>query len=264
MADDAADTFGGGLRNFLGALGFILPLVGVEELVRHFVDVQHPSLPWWISAILIASGYPIYVSPAIWNRLRGVRPATKPSPLGYLSNEDAELGPAVRDMVWMSAWGKWYAAQRLADSPNGAADHREADAMRAAESIVWRALIDGKLETRGRMPKQMDFETIPSTHWRSSPLRMVRGGPGLWRMVFIPTGGVEITPDGEVVNARDPIAKERTDNLATYDSIIVRARHFEALWPRKHKDTDAKRVALLRRAKKAGADPAEIAKLMRD
>jgi hypothetical protein len=119
MADDASESFGGGLRNYLGALGFILPLVGFEELIRHFVDTRLPSLPWWVSAILIVSGLPVYQSPAIWKRLRGAKLSSEAAPLQYLRHEDAELGPAVRDMAWFSAWGKWYAAQCLANSPNG-------------------------------------------------------------------------------------------------------------------------------------------------
>ena len=45
--------------------------------------------------------------------------------------------------------------------------------------------------------------------------------------------------------------------------MIVSARQFENLWPRKDKIADAKRKILLKKAKKAGADPAEIAKLAR-
>jgi hypothetical protein len=71
MADEASETLAGALRNWLGALGFILPLVGVEELVRHFVDTLHPTLPPWVSAALIVAGLLIYASPAGWKRLRG-------------------------------------------------------------------------------------------------------------------------------------------------------------------------------------------------
>lgn len=70
MADDASDTFGGGLKNWLGALGFILPLVGVEEAVRRTVDTQHPSLPYWASGLLIIAGLPIYALPAVAKRVR--------------------------------------------------------------------------------------------------------------------------------------------------------------------------------------------------
>jgi hypothetical protein len=135
--------------------------------------------------------------------------------------------------------------------------------MRVAAAHVWQALTDGKLEARGRKPGQMHFEAIPSTHWRSSSLHMIKDNVTLWKMILIPTGGAEFSPDG-TVTARNPASKERTDRLATYDSILVRARQFESLWPRKNKDVDARRKVFLRKAKKAGADPAEIAKLSQD
>jgi hypothetical protein len=59
-------------------------------------------------------------------------------------------------------------------------------------------------------------------------------------------------------------AIQRTDQLAAYDSLIVSARQFEKLWPRKDKKTDATRKHLLKTARKAGVDQAEIKKLSRD
>jgi hypothetical protein len=70
MADEASETMAGAVKNYLGALGFILPLVGFEELVRHFVDAQHPSLPLWASSGLILAGLLIYALPAVWKRLK--------------------------------------------------------------------------------------------------------------------------------------------------------------------------------------------------
>ena len=81
--------------------------------------------------------------------------------------------------------------------------------------------------------------------------------------MLCPTGGVEFTPDGGVI-ARNQESKERTDQLAEYDSIIVDAQQFEALWPRKDKKLDAIRKRDLKAAKKAGVDPAEIQKLSQD
>jgi hypothetical protein len=261
MADDASETFGGGVRNYLGALGFILPLVGLEELVRSYVSEQ-PALPHWVSIVLIVSGLPIYVSPWAWKKLRGAAPeADSPPPLEYLRDEDSELGGAIRDMVWCSAWGKWYAAQCLANNPKSKAN--EADVMRTATVIVLAALTDGRLEVRGRKPGQMDYEAIPQTHWRDTAVHMTPDNRSLWKMILIPRGGVEFHPDGTVVG-HDQEAVQRTDNLAAYDSLVVSARHFEKLWPRKNKDADSARKVLLKKAKKAGADPAEIAKLARD
>jgi len=85
----------------------------------------------------------------------------------------------------------------------------------------------------------------------------------LWKMSLLPTGGAEIDANG-VVNARNQAAKERTEQLARYDSIIVRARQFESRWPLQNPRTDAARKKLLKRAEQAGADPTEIAKLSRE
>lgn len=197
-----------------------------------------------------------------WERLlpRRFRPKDDQS-LGYLRDADTELGGAIRDMVWCSAWGKWYTAQSLANSAPKPVN--EQFIMAAATSIVLDALTDGRLEARGRKPGQMDYEPIPQTHWRSTALHMIPDNRSLWKMILIPRGGAEITPEGSVIG-RDQNAVQRTDQLAIYDSLIVNARQFEKLWPLKHKLTDAARKVLLKRAKKAGADPAEIAKLSRN
>jgi hypothetical protein len=84
MSDEASDTVGGGLRNWLGALGFIVALIGAE-IIRE-------GGPKSVGAILIVAGLPIYLSPAIWKWLRRGKPATEPAPLDYLRNEDSELG----------------------------------------------------------------------------------------------------------------------------------------------------------------------------
>jgi hypothetical protein len=57
---------------------------------------------------------------------------------------------------------------------------------------------------------------------------------------------------------------QRTDRLATYDSLIINSRQFEKLWPRKDGATDLARKRLLKKAKKAGAATAEIAKLSQE
>jgi hypothetical protein len=89
MADDTSDTFVGGGRNYLHTLGFIVPLVGLEELVREAVT-SGPALPWWLSVTFIVIGYPIYVSPAIWKWLR--ERASK-------SNDRAVATPSRRDFL---------------------------------------------------------------------------------------------------------------------------------------------------------------------
>jgi hypothetical protein len=262
MADSASDKLGEGFWNYLVALGFILPLVGVEELIRWEVTASEHVLPWWISAILVAVGYPLYESKALWKLSWGVKKGAI-EPLQYLHHEDTELGPAIMMMAWDSAWGKWYAAQCLANSPKGTPNNREENVISTAASSVWDGLKDGKLVAHGRKPGQLDYEPIPQTHWRSSPLHMVRDNATLWKMVLIPTGGAEIHPDGTIVG-RDQPSVQRTSELQTYDSLIVNARQFEGLWPKKEKRADTARRVFLRKAKKNGADPVEIATLLRD
>jgi len=198
-----------------------------------------------------------------WDRLIPSRWRSRPASddLTYLRDEDAELGGAVRDMAWHSAWGKWFAAQHLALNEHKPIADREL--MGIATSLVLDAVTNGQLEVRGRRPGQMDYVPIPQTHWRSTALHMIPDSRSLWKMILIPRGGAEIQPDGKVIG-RDPKSVARTEELAAYDSLIVKARQFEKLWPRKDKDTDAARKALLRKAKKARADPAEIKKLLQD
>ena len=253
MSDEASDTISGGLRNWLGALGFIVPLIGAE-IIRE-------GGPKWVGAILIVAGLPIYLSPAIWKWLRRGKSATELAPLAYLHAEDSEPGSAIRDMVWRSAWGKWFAAQYLATNDHHAAS--EDHAIQIATHLVLGALTDGQLEVRGRRPGQLNYEPIPRTHWRSTALLMIKDDRTLWKMVLIPRGGAEIRPDGAVIG-HDQSAIQRTDQLAAYDSLIVSARQFEKLWPRKDRKTDADRKRLLKTARKAGADPAEIKKLSQD
>lgn len=252
MSDEASDTIGGGLRNWLGALGFIVPLIGAE-IIRE-------GGPKWVGAILIVAGLPIYWSPAIWKWLRRGKPATEPAPLAYLHAEDSELGSAICNMVWRSAWGKWFAAQYLAATNHPASEEH---VMQIATGIVHDALMDGRLEARGRKPGQMDYEPIHQTHWRSTALHMIPDRRSLWKMILIPTGGAEIHPDGIVVG-HDQKAVQRTEQLKAYDSLIVSARQFEKLWPRKDRKTDDARKRLLKTARKAGAAPAEVEKLSRD
>jgi hypothetical protein len=67
MADDVPDTFGGGLRSYIGAIGFIVPLVGFEQLVTGWVGMR--ALSWPYSVALMFLGIPIYFAPAIWKRI---------------------------------------------------------------------------------------------------------------------------------------------------------------------------------------------------
>jgi len=209
----------------------------------------------FVGAIVVVAG--LYFS--IRHQFTGQLQA--PTKLKYLHNEDYPLGAAIMDMAWHSAWAKWFASQYLATNNHHPAS--EEHVMQIATGIVHDALMDGQLEVQGRKPGQLDYKPIPRTHWRSTALHMIPDRRSLWKMILIPTGGAEIHPDGTVVG-HDQRAIQRTDQLAAYDSLIVSARQFEKLWPRKDKDTDAARKRLLKTARKAGADPVEIEKLSRD
>jgi hypothetical protein len=236
------------------SLPFIFLLVGVERIFDPLGD------RYQVGGCFAAAFLSILVA-VYWNRLLPLRwqSATDP-PLAYLRDEDSELGPAIRNMAWRSAWSKWYASQSLATNNHRPAD--EAQIMNAAASNVRDALMDGKLEARGQRRGHMEYETIPRTHWRSSVPHMIKDNVTLWKMILIPTGGAEFGPNG-AVTGHDPAATHRTEQLAAYDSLIINSRQFEKLWPRKDKDTDAARRRLLKTARKAGAAPAEIEKLSR-
>jgi hypothetical protein len=177
--------------------------------------------------------------------------------LEYLTHIDSELGEAVRQMVWRSAWAKWYSAQLLVNTGKPAS---ESDILHPASHLVTENLINGDLEVRGRLPGKMDYAPIPRTHWRSSGLHFVPDPRSLWRMVIFPTGGAEFTPEGTVI-AHDAIAGQRTATMLTYDSLIIDGFQFEKLWPKREPVADKKRRQLLRQALKRGFDKNEILKL---
>src|SRR5258706_4627198 len=186
------------------------------------IDGRSP-LDVWVLAIVVVAALAVLIYFSI-SALEKFRKPKIADGLEYLRNEDSELGGAIRDMAWRSAWGKWFTSQSLANSLHP----DEALTMRAAASLVQDALTNSQLEVRGRRPGQLDYEPIPRTHWRSSGLHMIPDGMSLWKMILIPRGGAEITPDGKVIG-RDQDAVQRTDQLATYDSLIVNARQFEPL-----------------------------------
>jgi len=106
----------------------------------------------------------------------------------------------------------------------------------------------------------MDYRPIPQTHWRSSALHFVKDNLTIWKIIIIPRGGAEISPEGEV-KASDATAEKRTAEILKYDDLIVDAYQFEKLWPRKEAAADKGRRQLLRKALKLGLDRDEILKL---
>lgn len=255
MSDEASRTFGGGVRNYLGALGFIVPLVGFEELVRSYVSNQ--TLPRGASISLMVAGLPIYVAPWAWERIRRKQSPTKNN-LEYLSERDPGLGLAIWRMAEESAWGRWYAAQFLVGAGHPIREKYLLD-MGAGNAL--QAIRDGEIEVRGRLPGELDFRPIPATHWRSSGLSFVEDTRTLWKLVIFPAGGAQIAPDGTIAVAHNAEAAARTDELRKFDSLIVDAYQFEKRWPKAEVVADRKRREFLRQARKRRLDAAEIKRL---
>jgi hypothetical protein len=92
MVDEASETYSGGLKNWLGALGFILPLAGIEELIRIYATgAKYPG--WqWIDSGLIAGGLLLYWSPAFVKTLRRLFISKKESTRTAADKPDQELG----------------------------------------------------------------------------------------------------------------------------------------------------------------------------
>jgi len=213
MADEASDTVARGVKNYLGALGFIAPLIGGEELVRLYLT-DH-GLPSWVSLGLIASGLPIYTSPAAWKAThRRLSRNTNATSLSYLDQCYSDLGGAIIRMARSSSWGRLFAAQYLVDS--GKPIDMGYLLQQIASHIVMNEVINGNLDVRGRLPGQMEFKNIPRTDWHSSAFYFLKDPVTIWRMHILPTGGASIDEDGTVM-AHDPAAKQRNDQLRNYE-----------------------------------------------
>jgi hypothetical protein len=178
--------------------------------------------------------------------------------LEYLSDKDSELSSAIREMVWYSAWAKWYAAQLLVNSGRPTTEDHT---LLIATSLVAQNLIDGDIEARGRLPGEMDYKLIPRTYWRSTVPHFIVDPQSLWRMILIPKGGAEIARNG-TITARNAAAEGRTAVLRNYDSLLVDAFQFEKVWPKRKWNTDKQRRRLLRQALKRGLDKDEILRLL--
>jgi len=258
MADEASNTLGGGIRNYLGTIGFSLPLIGLEEFVRSLVSNQ-PALPHWASFILIATGLPFYVAPWAWDRLQRFfarEEATKS--LEYLSSRDSDLRSSIITAAWRSAYGRWYAAQILVNSGQPI---QPRELLRVTADKVLDKIVDGDIEVRGRRPGQMDYETIPRTYWRSTTFYVVDDPIALWRIILCPKGLVEIAQDGSIARASDAASAARTSQLTDYDNLLVDAYQFERLWPTKDRLADKKRRGFLKQARRRKLDSNEIGRL---
>jgi hypothetical protein len=214
-----------------------------------FVSVEQFVERKYITAlILLALCIASLVAAVNWPKSFGhPAPSETKSNLAYLSHEDSQLGPAIRDMAWYSSWGKWFAAQALAT--NNHQPINEGTLVSIAAGLVTDALMDGMLQARGRLPNEIEYQDISKETWRLAGLISKAHPASQWTVEIIPRGGV------------DP---ERISKLLSYDSIIVNSRQFESLWPRKDMKRDAARKRLLKKAREEGADEAEIQKLSQD
>jgi hypothetical protein len=125
-------------------------------------------------------------------------------------------------------------------------------------------ITNGNLEVRGRRPdpKQLGYELIDRTHWRSSSLVCVPDPFSILKIKLVPKGVVEVDRDGAIVRASDATAAKRT-SLLDYDSFTVDGYQFEKLWPARDKVADKQRRKLLWKARWRRLDRDEIARLSR-
>jgi hypothetical protein len=226
------------LKFLAGAAVIRLSAVDSKNRMSEFAPLQGlPLLPWQLSSpsdddasdhLIVADTEGEALQPIAGDE--------------YLMYRDSELGSAVRHMGWDSAWGKWHQAQDLAT--RGQVD--EVHTMNTAASKVVDALMDGRLEARGRMPQEISYEPIPRETWRLAALQVHEDVASLWKFKVVPRWGE---------------SPERISRLMGYDSITVDSRQFLKLWPTKDPVPDVARRLHLQHAKEKGADPAVIARL---
>ncbi len=212
---------------------------------------------WIAAAAFVASAIGLLVHSLIKRRNEVMTSAPAKRSLEYLSQRDSSLGPPIISMAWHSAWGRWFAAQHLA---NNGTPIGQRYLMHTAASVVMDKILDGDLEVRGRRPPLLDYEGIPRTDWRSSAFYISEDPISLWKLHICPRGVVQIEPDG-TFHASDAIAAERNSQLAGYDSLIVDAYQFERLWPKTNSIADKKRQEFLKQARRRGLDKDEIRRL---
>lgn len=232
MADEALDRFKGGWRNTLETSGSVFILVGGEQSLLQG--------RWWLGGTLIVAGVLTFVSRVTWKLVRASK--ARAAKLQYLSYTDSELGPAIVQMVFRSAWGRWFRARQLTQ---GTKQPDLNSALGVAASKVNIQLLNGDLEVRGRKPNSIPYESIPATDWRSSALHFVPDNATSWRLVLIGRGF-------------DDAAEQRTARLREYDSLIVDARKFELLWPTRDRTADAETRRLLLTARLSGIDSDDV------
>jgi hypothetical protein len=210
---------------------------------------QVELLFWSLAALLGAAGLSaekwvpkVYAS--FSNRGKSPPSTGDPKENTYLGrHRDSEIDQAIFQMAHRSAWGRWFAAQHLANNGTAIDDKY---LMMIATSLVVDEAVNGNLEIRGRPPNGTEYEVIPKEQWRLAHLEVKPDLRRIW--------GISAVPRADV----DP---NRIGRLLSYDSLIVNSHQFESLWSLSQKQTDAARKEFLKQARKKGADPVEIAKL---
>ncbi len=251
MADEASNSFAGGVRNFLGAGGFLAMMFG-GYFIYEKSDVR-TGIP------LIVVGLPLFLSPWLWEHaLRLFSSARGKAQLEYLSNRDSDLRSSIITAGWRSAYGRWFAAQILVNSGQPIQPRYLLHIM-AGE--VLDKILDGDIEVRGRKPGQMGYEIIPRTYWQSTAFYVAEDPLTLWKIILCPRGIVEIAQDGTIARASDAAAAARTSQLTDYDSLLVDAYQFEKLWPQTDRLADKKRRAFLKQARRRKLNGDEIRRL---
>jgi hypothetical protein len=211
--------------------------VGID-MVGNSLDHFWPDAPHWLWNAIFVLGtvmmmaFPLWAAGCFlswlfvrWRTIAGERRRRADS---YLSDLDSELGSAIRQMVWRSAWAKWYAAQCLVSDRHEPID--EDSHMQTGASLVTSAAMDGELAVRGRQPGAIEYEPISRDAWRLVAIHMVRHPASLWKAIIITRTGVD---------------SDRVRRILDYDSLIVDSNDFQRLWPRRNAETDKARRMLL-------------------
>jgi hypothetical protein len=134
-------------------------------------------------------------------------------PERYLQDVDSEVTHALLMMVSRSAWGRWYRQQVGTSGENALTD---GSTMHVAAYLITDAAMNGRLELRGRLPSEVNYEPIQKETWRLAALAVEPDSFTIWKVKVHPRHGVD--PD-------------RIKRVLVYDSLVVNSQAFEALWP---------------------------------
>jgi hypothetical protein len=168
--------------------------------------------------------------------------------MSYLSAHDYELGPAIIEMAYRSAWGRWFAAQQLV-TMGKPIDERYW--FQTAAGQVLDKLRDGDLVVRGRLRGQTGSEIIPETDWRDVAFYYFPDNRVLWKLRVLPREAVTIQDDRVI---HTDLSMETVSHITRYDNLLVDSRQFENLWPVTDQIADSKRQQFLKDARRRTLD----------